>query len=259
MTLAESPVVNARRGATGQDPTHSFGWQQTDIATRRSGKVIARMVIIVDDPLHRAGIRSIMAAHPRIEVVGDFDSPHTAFQGAAGSSPDVVLVGSVYLDENLRSALTYLNSAPGEGGPMVIALLRPDNKAALRNAVRCAARGFVDANTSHEDLGRAVIEVVSGRTYLSSAIAEVLVGWTATWITREPTQAVNLAELTERERQVLISLGEGITNTQIARRLLIREATVRSHIYHIMTKLQLSTRTEAVLVGHRYALNRIVA
>lgn len=262
MTLIESPLARARRpGVTEEGAGRGFGWRQVATAALRPADLLVRMMIIVEDPLHRAGIRSIVTAHPRIEVVGDFDSPHTAALGSTvGSRPDVVLVGSVYLDEKLRSTLRHLSPVGRERALTVIALLRPDDEAALRNAVRCAARGFVDTSTSHEDLGRAVVEVFGGRIYLSSSIAEVLVGWMATQITHEPIHAADLeAELTARELQVLASLGEGITNTHIARRLRIREATVRSHIYHILTKLRLRTRTEAVLVGHRYAMNRIRA
>jgi DNA-binding NarL/FixJ family response regulator len=96
-----------------------------------------------------------------------------------------------------------------------------------------------------------VLAASRGRTFLSSSIAEVLVGWAASRLFKQHINPSDVLEkLSVREREVLAAMGEGATNTQIARKLFIQEATVRSHIHHILTKLGLSTRTEAVLLGH---------
>jgi DNA-binding NarL/FixJ family response regulator len=220
-------------------------------------QVAIRTVIVDADPLQRVGIRSIMQSHPRVEVIGDFESVAQVCAGVPELHPDVLLVGAEQLGERLRVALRRLTCATPDRSPAVVTLMRPDDQSALRTAVLCSVRGFVDKFTSHQDLANAVQEVVGGRTYLSASIAEVLVAWTVTRINREPMSAGQVeATLTDRELQVLVVLGEGVTNTAIARRLRIQEATVRSHVHHILTKLQLRTRTEAALLGHSYAMSK---
>ncbi|MER6346066.1 LuxR C-terminal-related transcriptional regulator [Streptomyces sp. NPDC001595] len=219
------------------------------VAEAHPASDLVRTVIIHDDPLQRAGIRSLAQASSVIDVVGDYGSVH-AFTGGV-RRPDVLLVGARQLPDR-PEAVVPAAGRTGEGrSPAVVVVMRPDDTRALRSAVMQTVHGYVDPCTGEQDIGVAVLAASRGRTFLSSSIAEVLVGWAASRLTRQrvsPSEA--LEELTAREREVLVALGEGITNAQIARRLYIQEATVRSHVYHILTKLGLGTRTEAVLLGH---------
>jgi DNA-binding NarL/FixJ family response regulator len=211
-----------------------------------------RLAIIDRDPLLRNGIRSMMEAHPRIMVTGDFDSVRGA--GLSSARPEVLLVGADLLDDQLPGAIRQVRH---DRPPAVVTVMEPGDQWVMRSAVMCSVRGFVDRNTSHEDLSVAVQEVHKGHTFLSSAIAEKLIGWMTTRIRSAPISVAEVEQaLTERELEVLRALGDGITNTMIARRLDIQEGTVRSHTYRILTKLNLRTRTEAVLVGHTYANTR---
>ncbi|MFI1400461.1 LuxR C-terminal-related transcriptional regulator [Streptomyces sp. NPDC020681] len=215
---------------------------------------IVRTAIIHDDPLQRAGIRSLVESSPLIDVIGDYGSMR-AFAGV-GAVPDVVLMGA----RQLQDRPSVITPAPGrterDRSPAVVVLLWPDDTSTLRSAILQTVQGYVDPRTSDRDIRDAVVAASRGGTYLSSSIAEILVGWTASKMTSQTHSPADAAkELTIRECEVLTALGEGITNAQIARRLYIQEATVRSHVYHILSKLNLRTRTEAVLLGHSFGLD----
>ncbi|MGW3107981.1 LuxR C-terminal-related transcriptional regulator [Streptomyces sp. NPDC001100] len=213
------------------------------------------LVVLDEDPILRAGIRAILDSFSRIEITADFASVRQAFAQPLRARPDVLLIGADCLQDRSGASLTE-QFLPG-ASPALVILMQPDDAVTLRRAVKYAVRGFVDRNTSQRDLGTAVLEAHEGRTYLSASIAEVLVGWTADGLRREHLSLPQVEDvLTERELEVLEALGHGVTNTVIAHRLHVQEATVRSHVYHILTKLNLRTRTEAVLLGHSYANTR---
>ncbi|MEV6948655.1 response regulator transcription factor [Streptomyces sp. NPDC051172] len=217
------------------------------VVEARPASDLVRTVIIHDDPLQRVGIRSLVEASPDIDVIGDYGSVR-AFTGATGA-PDVLLLGATQLLD--RAAPIAPAAGRSERVPAVVVLMRPEDTTALRSAVLQTVQGYVDPSTGENDIGTAVVAASRGRMFLSSSIAEVLVGWAAARMTRQHVDPADVVrDLTAREREVLVALGEGITNAQIARRLYIQEATVRSHVYHILTKLSLRTRTEAVLLGH---------
>ncbi len=219
------------------------------VAEAEPASNLVRTVIIHDDPLQRAGIRSLAQASSFIDVVGAYGSVH-AFTGGV-RRPDVLLVGASQLPDRPEPIAPAAGRTEGARTPAVVVVMRPDDTRALRSAVLQTVHGYVDPSTGEHDIGAAVLAASRDRTFLSSSIAEVLVGLAASRLARQrvsPSEV--LEELTVREREVLVALGEGITNGQIARRFYIQEATVRSHIYHILTKLGLGTRTEAVLLGH---------
>lgn len=208
---------------------------------------LVRTVIVHDDPLQRAGIRSLAQASSVIDVVGTYGSVH-AFTGRV-RRPDVLLVGAGQLPD--RPEPSPAGRSEAARAPAVVVVMRPNDTAALRNAVVHSVYGYVDPSTGEDDIGAAVLAAARGRTFLSSSIAEVLVGWAASRLSRQQIDPSEVLEkLSVREREILVALGEGATNARIARILFIQEATVRSHVYHILTKLSLGTRTEAVLLGH---------
>lgn len=238
-------LTDERPGSTGPTAPVSRGGPDDD-----HDRPPIRLAILDEDPLLRAGIRSLMESRPQIEVVADADSVREMSAVVHRIRAEVLIAGAEHLDERFRCALPV----QAHPGLRVVAIMQPGDQVMLRNAVMCTVSGYVDRATSHQDLGLAVTEAHGGRTYLSPSIAQTLVGWVATRIGQEsvPMREIERA-LTERELQVLLAMADGVTNTTIARRLQIREATVRSHIYHIINKLDLRTRTEAVLAGHSYA------
>lgn len=212
-----------------------------------------RAAIIHDDPLQRAGIRSLVESTAAVHVIGDYPSVRAC--AGVTPAPDILLMGA----RQLRDRPQPIPPAPGRAEQAripVVVLMRPDDTATLRTAVLQTVQGYVDPDTCDKDIEDAVVAVARGGTYLSSSIAEILVGWAASKMTSQKYSPAEAAKvLTVRECEVLTALGEGITNAQIARRLYIQEATVRSHVYHILSKLDLRTRTEAVLLGNSYGLD----
>jgi len=212
-----------------------------------------RLAIVDPDALLRVGLRSILEPDPWIDIIGDFESVRQLCSSAPAAQPDVLVMSAQRLDDQFNAVLSTLTRSDNRGAVAIVSIMQPD-PATLRRTLRPAVRGFVDRNTSHRDLREAVMEVIDGHIYLSPTIAEVLVGWMAERVSQEPVPVGEIErQLTDRELQVLQAMGDGITNTAIARRFRIQEATVRSHIYHILSKLNLRTRTEAVLAGHYYA------
>ncbi|MCT9934167.1 response regulator transcription factor [Planotetraspora sp. A-T 1434] len=210
----------------------------------------ARLAILDGDPLLRAGLRSILERDARVEIISEFGSVR---QVAAHSGPFVLVAGGESLDQLLPD-IAKIFPATGPSVAGVVGVLRPDDPAMLRKAITCAVRGFVDRDNSHRDLADAVLGVSRGDAFLSPAIADVLVGWVATQISLMPVPIVTIERmLTGRELEVFQALGDGLSNSAIARKLRIRETTVRSHVYRILNKLDLGARAEAVLAGHCYA------
>jgi DNA-binding NarL/FixJ family response regulator len=218
-------------------------------------QALVRVAVLEQDPLLRAGLGSVLGADPAITVV---TGPGTG-RGDAGippsPRPDLLVVGGVWLREGCPAPRDPARTQhPWYGLPMVVVLDAGD-WTTLRYAVTTkSVRGFVDRNTSHEDLAPAVRDAGAGRTFLSSSVARSVVEWMATRMDHEPASFPQVETvLTGREMEIFEAMGHGITNNVIARRLGIQEATVRSHVYRILTKLNLRTRTEAALAAYKYA------
>lgn len=211
-----------------------------------------RVVILERDPLLWTGLRSILRPVPRVEVVGDFTRVRDGLPAMPVPRPDLLLVNGGWLRES-PSGLPAREGEPWPELPMVAVLDAGDRETLRRAVLTRSVRGFVDRNTSHEDLGTAVLGAVEGRTFLSSSVARSLVEWMAARMDPEPASFAHIETLlTGREMEIFEAMGDGITNTVIARRLGIQEATVRSHIYRILGKLNLRTRTEAALTAYKY-------
>lgn len=148
---------------------------------------------------------------------------------------------------------TSLRSSPQKGSCVLLVPDPPDDS--LLNAIKQGVRGIVTESTAEEDLAHAVRATAMGVGFISGTAARHLLDWLANRMP-EHTDGRRKAmdRLSHREREVLRLLGAAQSNADIARTLRISEATVRSHVYHILTKLDLESRTQAVLFGHQYTL-----
>ncbi|WP_405392310.1 response regulator transcription factor [Streptomyces sp. NBC_01102] len=220
-----------------------------------AGGELVRVVVLERDPLLRAGLRSLLRPDPRIDVVADLASRWEITASLPVAEPDLLLMSGEWLREDVSAS----GNTPSDRGfwhqlPAVVVLDVSDWTTLSRAVSTKRVRGFVDRNTSQQDLRTAVLEAAAGRTFLSSTVAKSVVEWMATRMDREPT-SLTLVEtvLTGREMEIFEAMGQGVTNTVIARQLGIQETTVRSHVYRILTKLNLRTRTEAALAAYKYA------
>ncbi|WP_111765198.1 response regulator [Nakamurella deserti] len=224
-----------------------------------------RVVIVDDHELVRAGFRIILDAEDDIDVVGQ------AADGAAGVTvvgeltPDVVLmdVQMPGMDgiEATRQILAGKAVASGARcGPAVIILTTFDRDDYLFAALRAGASGFLLKNSSPEDLIEAIHVVGRGDALLAPEITrrviERFVAAPAAQPSMRPGAAAQLAELTEREHEVLVRLAGGASNAEIAGQLFLGEATVKTHVSRVLMKLGLRDRTQAVVFAYENGVVR---
>ena len=201
----------------------------------------------VEHPITRAGLHAILQRQPGIEIVD---------RAAASDRADVMVV----MGESPGG--TPADSQPGgpthawpAGGPKVLVGSRTTEDVLL-HSIRHGIRGFVSERGVARELPEAVRVVAFGSVFLSPDYAAGLVEWVAGQLPPETARFRAAAErLSSREREVLCLLGTGSSNADIARRLVLSETTVRSHVYHILTKLDLPNRSHAVVYGYQFRLS----
>ncbi|WP_424210668.1 response regulator transcription factor [Streptomyces sp. BI20] len=224
-------------------------------------------VLVVDDQrLTRTGIAAILRAAPGIDVVGEADDGERAVAMAVELRPDVVLmdirmpgVGGIEATRRILAAAVW-------PAPRILVLTTFDEDAHVRDALRAGAVGFLLKTTPPERLVAAVHTVHAGEMLFSSNVLRALVDGApdparpptpaaaAVRTAGAPVQGPDLDVLTPREREVLALVGAGLTNTQIADRLVLSVATVKSYVHQCMSKLDLATRAQAVVLAHRAGL-----
>jgi DNA-binding NarL/FixJ family response regulator len=205
---------------------------------------MTRVLVVDDERMVCAHLRTILTAAPGIEVVGEAYDGADAVEAAVRLRPDVVLMDLRMPGVDGLTAIERIATLPAP--PRVVALTTFDLDEYVLRALRAGAVGFLLKSTSPEDLVDLVRVAAAGHTVLSAVPAQRLVGNTA-----DAERARDLvASLTEREVEVLESLGAGRSNQQIARRLHLSEATVKGYVSRLLVKLGCDNRTEAALLAH---------
>jgi len=214
---------------------------------------VIRVLLVDDQELVRAGLRGILRETFGFEIVGECTDGDEAAGAIAGTKPDIVLmdvrmarldgVAATRLIHDLRPDLP------------VLALTTFDDDEALAGMLRAGAAGFILKGVPAEELHRAVRTVAEGGAWLDPAVTgRVLAVYRAAPAPSAATPA--LAQLTEREREVLTLVAQGCTNGEIAQRLFIGEGTVKTHINHLFTKLDLRDRAAAIVFAYDHNLVR---
>ena len=215
----------------------------------------SRVLIADDHPLAREGIRAMMVGEPDLEVVGEAADGGEALELCRELLPDLVLM-DVHMPE--MSGLEATRAIMGERlGAVVLIVTGLESPDYLLEAVGAGAAGYILKYASRETLLSAVRGVLDGESPLNGELAMRLLGRLAGGGGRsaepepEPAgkrgEALNLRELTPRELDVLRLLAEGKTNRQITQCLHLSLSTVKTHLEHIMDKLEVSDRTQAAL------------
>ncbi len=215
---------------------------------------VVKVLLVDDQELIRTGLRGILRARFGFDIVGECADGDTVQAAVASLTPDVVLM-DVRMPRVDGVAATRLLSAT-DGAPPVLALTTFDDDEVLAGMLRAGASGFVLKGVPAEDLQRAVRAVAAGGAWLDPAVtARVLATYRSAPGPAGPnSEPAELAALTAREREVLSLIGEGKTNAEIAAALFVSEGTVKTHINHVFTKLNLRDRAAAVVFAFDHRL-----
>jgi two-component system, NarL family, response regulator YdfI len=212
---------------------------------------VTRVLVAAPSAVVRAGLEALVASSPRLSVVGQVAGIEAAARASETLQPDVVLVEHEWDDDLLVPGLLAL----GAGGHVPAVVVLTENPSALWAAValRSSVRAVLPREATAAEIVAAVEGAAAGLVVLHPDTAEAalasLASATTTATADPPTQL-----LTPREVEVLHMLAEGLGNKTIARRLGISEHTVKFHVGSIFSKLNVSSRTEAVTVGVRQGL-----
>jgi DNA-binding NarL/FixJ family response regulator len=216
--------------------------------------VSIRVMIVDDQDLLRMGLRMVLAGEDDIEVVGEAADGATAVDRASALGPDVILmdVRMPGLDgiEATRRIVTERPDA------RVIILTTFDLDEYAFGGLNAGASGFLLKDAPPAELLAAVRAVATGEAIVSPRITRRMLDL---YGGRLPVAGLDgsssrLAALTEREREVLVAVGEGLSNPEIAGRLFLSESTVKTHVGRILFKLDLRDRVQAVILAHREGL-----
>jgi DNA-binding NarL/FixJ family response regulator len=205
-----------------------------------------------DQELVRAGLRGVLREQFGFEIVGECADGTEVLAAVAGCEPDIVLM-DVRMPLLDGVAATRRLRAERPSVP-VLALTTFDDDQALAGMLRAGAAGFVLKEIPAEELHRAVRIVAGGGAWLDPAVTSrvLAVYRAAPAAPSAPPRALEL--LTGREREVLSLIGQGHTNGEIARRLFVGEGTVKTHINHVFTKLNLRDRAAAIIFAYDHDL-----
>jgi DNA-binding NarL/FixJ family response regulator len=218
--------------------------------------VTIRVLIVDDQGMVRTGFSVFLGAQPDIEVVGEAPDGAEAVRIAAELRPDVILMDvRMPVLDGLAATRQILGQA-GEQAPKVLVLTTFDLDDYVYEALRAGASGFLLKDASAQQLAEAVRVVARGDALLAPAVTRRLISEFARMgAPRSPTRA-RLAELTERETEVLALVAQGLSNLEIAGHLVVSEQTVKTHFGRILAKLGLRDRAQAIVYAYETGLVR---
>lgn len=206
-----------------------------------------RIVVVDDHVLFRRGLVTLLAEMPEFSVVGEASNGLEAIEVVKQSQPEIVL-----MDVNMPvmdgiAAVQGLRAANSPSKILMLTISKENDD--LLGAIHAGADGYLLKNTEPEELRRAILRVVQGEGVLSPEVTSTVLRIVA----RHPGNEVQNV-LSDRELEVLTCLADGLTTIQIAGHLFISENTVKTHIRHILEKLEASNRTEAVSKAIQFGL-----
>jgi DNA-binding NarL/FixJ family response regulator len=216
---------------------------------------VISVVLADDQALVRAGFRALLDAQDDIEVVGEAADGEEAIRLALEHRPDVVLMDIRMPGTDGLAATRRIAEHPRLGDVRVVILTTFDLDEHVFEAIRFGANGFLVKDTEPAELLRAIRAVVVGDALLSPSVTRRLIEEFAIRA-KDPGQVPGLKGLTEREREVMALVGLGLSNDEIAERLIMSAATARTHVSRAMVKLGARDRAQLVVYAYEAGLVR---
>jgi DNA-binding NarL/FixJ family response regulator len=211
-----------------------------------------RVVVADDHPVVRDGLRLAMLGLEEAEVVGEAPNGAEVVRLAADLQPDVVVM-DLHMPElsGVEATRRIVQASPHVA---VLVLTMYDDDTSVFAAMRAGARGYLLKGADQDEIIRAVQAVARGEAIFGPAIATKLLGYFAG--ARGPQLAPAFPELTDREREVLELIAQGMSNQEITRRLVVSPKTVRNHISNIFAKLHVADRAQAIVRAREAGLGQ---
>jgi len=226
-----------------------------------------RVLLADDQALIRAGFRVLLEAADDIEVIGEAVNGDQAVELAKSERPDVILMDIRMPGTDGLAATSQIAAADALSGVKIVILTTFETDEYVYQALRAGASGFLVKDAEPEELIRAVRVVHRGEALLSPSVTRRLIASLATRAPAVPATAAagrdpanparpaaDLARLTEREREVLALVAQGLSNEEIAIRLYLSPLTTKTHVSHIMTKLGARDRAQLVVIAYESGL-----
>jgi len=214
-----------------------------------------RVLVVDDDPLVRAALAMVLGGSGNCVLVGEAGDGEEVPAAVAEHSPDVVLMDIRMPHVDGLTATERLRARPG--GPEVIVLTTFDADASVLRALRAGASGFLLKDTPPAAIVDAVRRVAAGEPMLSPTVTRQLMAHVAEAEgaadapdARRATALALLGRLSDREREVALAVGRGLSNAQIAAEAYLSVATVKAHVSRLLTKLEAANRVQVALVVH---------
>jgi DNA-binding NarL/FixJ family response regulator len=214
-----------------------------------------RVLLADDQALVRAGFRSLLDAVDDIEVVGEASDGDEAVRLATELKPDVALMDIRMPGLDGLAATRAIVEDESLGDVKIVILTTFGLDEYVFEAIRSGASGFLVKDTEPDELIQAVRVVAAGDALLSPGVTKSLLAEFATRA-KEPPPTGGLDELTEREREIVALVGEGLSNREIAERLFLSPATAKTHVSRAMGKLRVRDRAQLVVIAYESGLVR---
>jgi DNA-binding NarL/FixJ family response regulator len=212
---------------------------------------VIRVLLADDQPLIREGLRTILDAQPDLEVVGEAGDGSEAIEQARALKPDLVLM-DVEMPGTDGIEATRRLLANGPESPRVVVLTTFDREDYIAAALRAGATGFLLKTAAPAELASAVRTAMESDALLAPEVTRRLI---ERYLARpDPAGAQRLGDLTDREREVLREIASGLSNGEIAARLFLSEATVKTHVNRLFAKLGARDRAQAVIAAYETGL-----